>query len=594
VTEFHAPVDEILFTLRHVAGLDEIAALPGFEHVEPDVVDGLLSEAGRFFDEVLAPINREGDVVGAVRNDDGTVTSAPGFAEAYSRYVDAGWGAIGFPAEYDGGGFPWLVTLAVQEMMTAANFSFSLAPILTQGAIEALLHHGSEDQMETYLRKMVAGEWTATMNLTESEAGSDVGALTTKAVPADDGSWLITGQKIFITWGEHDLADNIVHLVLARTPGSPPGTKGISLFVVPKYFINDDGSLGEANDLRCVSIEHKMGIHASPTCVMAYGDQGGALGWLLGEEHGGMRAMFTMMNNARLGVGVEGVALAERAYQAAVAFAHERLQGRAPGAEPGVASPIVDHPDVQRMLLDMRACTAAIRGLCYRNAEAIDRSKYGADEETRTLSDQMAALLTPLSKAWGTDIGCEVTSIGIQVHGGMGYIEETGAAQHFRDARITPIYEGTNGIQAIDLVGRKVPMKGGAVIARHIEEMRETVAALEAASSLAPAAVHLAAAIDAVEAATEWLLETGASDPAARLPGATNYLEMLAVTTGGEILAAGALAASGLDDEDAAEDRAVLARFFAANRVARVPGMIAGVTSIGDELVAGRKRILAR
>ncbi len=594
MTEFHSPVDDILFNLRHLAGLEEIAALPGFEHVQGEVVEALLVEAGRFFDEVVAPLNRVGDVVGAVRNPDGTVTTPPGFVNAYQQYIEAGWGAVGFPASYDGGGFPWLVAVAIHDMLTAANFAFALLPMLSQGAIEAVLRYGSEDQLESYVRKLISAEWTGTMNMTEPDAGSDVGAVVTRAVPAGDGSWRISGQKIFITWGEHDMADNIVHLVLARTPDSPPGTKGISLFLVPKRFVNDDGSLGEENDVHCVSIEHKMGINASPTCVMSYGDEGGATGWLLGEERSGMRAMFTMMNNARLAVGLEGVGIAERAYQQALQFANDRLQGRAAGATGASPSPIVDHPDVQRMLLDMRACTAAIRGLCYRNAAAIDLAKHGIDDHARVSADQMAALLTPLSKAWSTDLAVEVASIGMQVHGGMGYIEETGAAQHLRDARIAPIYEGTNGIQAIDLVGRKVPMDGGAVIARHIAAMRDTVAALVAHSSLAPAAQHLSAAIDAVEQATEWLLDVGASDPAARLPGATNYLEMLAVTTGGEILAAGALAASGLDDEDAAEDRAVLARFFAATRVARVPGMIAGVTSIGEELVAGRKRILAR
>jgi alkylation response protein AidB-like acyl-CoA dehydrogenase len=596
VTEYRAPIDEIRHTLRHVADLDSVAALEGFEHSDPATVEGLLDEAGRFFADVVAPLNRDGDVIGTVRNDDGTTTTPPGFVDAYARYVEAGWSTVGFPGDYDGGGFPWVVNLAIQEMMTSANFSFSLCPMLTQGAIDALLHYGSEDQKETYLRRMVAGEWTGTMNMTEPDAGSDVGALTTKAVPADDGSWRITGQKIYISWGEHDMVDNIVHLVLARTPDSPPGTKGISLFLVPKYFVNDDGSLGEANDVRCVSIEHKMGLRASPTCVMSFGDEGGATGWLVGEEHQGMRVMFTMMNNARLAVGLEGVGLSERAYQQALAFAHERRQGRAPGADPSTPSAIVEHPDVQRMLLDMRASTSAIRALCYRNAAAIDRASAAATEEERTEADQLAALLTPLSKAWSTDLACEITSIGIQVHGGMGYIEETGAAQHFRDARITPIYEGTNGIQAIDLVGRKVPMDGGAVVRRHLDSMRSTAEKAAGVEGLEAAATHLHAALDAVTAVTEWLLDDQA-DPARRLPGATTYLEMLAVTTGGELLLTGALsvlAASGEGaDDDAFADRATLARFFAAHRLARVPGMSAGVTEVGPDLVAGRERILA-
>ena len=588
MSDYRSPVEEVRFALEHVAGLDSIAALEGFEHSDLATVDGLVEEAGRFFEEVFAPLNRDGDLIGSVRNDDGSVTTPPGFVDAYRRYVEAGWSTVGFPTEYDGGGFPWLVNLALQDLMTAANFSFSLCPILSQGAIDALMHYGTEDQKETYLRRMVAGEWTGTMNMTEPEAGSDVGALSTKAEPVGDGSWKITGQKIYISWGEHDFADNIIHLVLARTPDSPPGTKGISLFLVPKFLVNDDGSLGERNDAHCVSIEHKMGLKASPTCVMAYGDNGGAIGWLLGEEHAGMRAMFTMMNNARLAVGLEGVGLSERAYQQAVTFANERLQGRAPGGEPGTPSPIVEHPDVQRMLLDMRSGTAAIRGLCYRNAAAIDRSKHGATEADRVEGDQMAALLTPLSKAWSTDLAVELTSIGVQVHGGMGYIEETGAAQHFRDARITPIYEGTNGIQAIDLVGRKVPMDGGSVIRRHIAAMRQTATRAAAVDSLAPAARHLDTALDAVTTATEWLLDEGAADPGARLPGAVSYLEMLAVTTGGEILIAGALSALATDAGEG-EDRAVLARFFGANRMARVPGMVAGVIELGPELVAGRR-----
>jgi len=594
VSDYRSPVEEIRYTLRHVGGLDSIAALDEFAHSDSATVDGILEEAGRFFDEVFAPLNRDGDLIGSVLNDDGSITSPPGFIDAYRRYVEAGWNAVGFPTEYDGGGFPWLVNLALQDLLTTANFSLSLCPTLGQSAIDALLHYGTEAQKETYLRKMVSGEWTGTMNMTEPEAGSDVGALTTKAEPVGDGSWKISGQKIFISWGEHDLAENIIHLVLARTPGSPPGTKGISLFLVPKILVNDDGSLGEPNDVRCVSIEHKMGLKASPTCVMSYGDEGGALGWLLGDEHAGMQAMFTMMNNARLAVGLEGVGLSERAYQQAHAFAHERHQGKAPGAEKGTHSPIADHPDVQRMLLEMRAGTAAIRGLCYRNAAAIDWSRHAPTEEERREADQAAALLTPLSKAWGTDSGCKLTSVGIQVHGGMGYIEETGAAQHFRDARITPIYEGTNGIQAIDLVGRKLPMDGGNVIRRHLTALRQTADRAALVPELASAARHLVAAVEAVTEVTEWLLSEGSSDPAARLPGATNYLEMLAVTTGGEILIAGALS---LRESGAApaeiDDRDVLARFFAANSVARVPGMAPGVIELGPELEAARPRILA-
>ena len=591
MTYYHSPVDDVRFALRHIAGLDEVVAMPGFEHVEADFVDGLLDEAGRFMEEVIAPLNRDGDLIGSVRNDDGSVITPPGFAEAYGRYIDSGWGAIAFPPEYGGGGFPWMMNLAIHEFLTTACFSFGVCPMLSQGAADALIHLGTEAQKETYVRKMVSGEWTGTMNLTEPDAGSDVGALATKATPVGDGSYLLTGQKIFISYGEHDMADNIVHLVLARTPNSPPGTKGISLFVVPKFLVNDDGSLGPANDVSCVSIEHKMGLKASPTCALSFGDQGGATGWLLGDEHAGMRAMFLMMNTARLAVGLEGVGLAERAYQQALNFAHERRQGRAAAAAPGELSPIVDHPDVQRMLLDMASGTAAIRGLCYRNAAAIDRSKNGASEEDRATGEEVAALLTPLSKAWSTDMACELTSLGIQVHGGMGFIEETGAAQHFRDARITPIYEGTNGIQAIDLVGRKVPMDGGNVIRRHLASLRQTADRAAVVAGLEQATKHFVAAIDAVGEATDWLLEHGAANPAARLPGAAAYLEMLAVTTGGDVLATGALIDLG-DSEMAS--REALFRFFATNRLARVPGLVAAVRELGGDLEVGRATVLAR
>ena len=592
MSDFRSPIADISFSLRHVADLDALAKLDGYEHADPELIDGLLEEAGRFFDEVVAPTNRDGDTVGTKLHDDGSITTAPGFAEAYAKLVESGWNGIGFPEEYGGGGFPQLLSTAVQEMTTTANMAFALGPLLSQGAIEAIMHHGDETQREIYLQKLVTGEWTGTMNLTEPHAGSDVGALTSKAEPADDGTWRIFGQKIYITWGEHDIADNIVHLVLARTPGSPPGTKGISLFIVPKFLVNDDGSLGERNDLTCVSIEYKLGIHGSPTCVMQYGDNGGAVGYLLGEEHQGMRCMFTMMNNARLGVGVEGVGIAERAYQQALAYAHERTQGRAIGAEPGTESPIIDHPDVQRMLLDMKSTIAAMRGLTYRNAEALDHAHHGADEDARMKGEERAALLTPLSKSWCTDMGVELTSIGLQVHGGMGFIEETGAAQHFRDARIAPIYEGTNGIQAIDLAGRKLGLRQGGVVRDHLGEIADTIAALEGVDGLSLVKQHLAAALEALTAATDHLLAVSNAGPADMLAGAMAYLNMMAVTTGGQILADGALAARSLGDAEA-EDRAVLARFFAANRLAGVPGLLPAVTAGSADLAAARSRLLS-
>ena len=588
MSDFRIDLEEMRFNLRHVAHLDELAELDDFAHAEPDLVDGLLVEAARFAEEVVAPLNRGSDLQGARWNDDGSVTTSPGFKKAYATYVEAGWGAVPLDPDYDGGGFPILLGLAIEEMFTAASMSWSLCPLLTQGAINMLTAHGSEEQKETYLRRMVTGEWSGTMNLSEPQAGSDVGAVTTRALPQADGSYRITGTKIFITYGEHDMADNIVHLVLARTPDAPPGTRGISCFIVPKFIVKDDGTLGDHNDLRCVSLEHKLGIHGSPTCVMAYGDGDGAVGYLIGSENEGMRYMFTMMNHARLSVGLEGVALAERSYQQALAYAHERRQGRAPNAAAGSSSSIVEHPDVQRMLLDMRSTISAMRGLAYRNAEAIDRADHGESEE-RAGAEEIAALLTPLSKSWATDMACELTSTGLQIHGGMGFIEETGSAQHFRDARIAPIYEGTNGIQAIDLVTRKLPMRGGAVVKEHLAAIGATVEQLDEVDNLATVRRHLSAALEATTEATYWLL---AADTAGALAGATSYLRMLATTTGGAVLADGALAARSLS-EDAAADRAVLARFYASNRLAAVAGWLAAVVETSADLDAAAERILA-
>jgi len=591
VSDYRVDLGEISFNLRHVADLDGLAKLEEFEYVEPDVVDQVLAEAARFAEEVIAPLNRVGDTEGARRLDDGSVATPTGFREAYDAYVQAGWGALSIDPEYGGGGFPHLVGLAVEEMFTAACMSWSLCPLLTQGAINMLSAHGTEDQKARYLPPMVTGRWTGTMNLTEPQAGSDLGAVAARALPQPDGSYRLVGTKIFITYGEHDLADNIVHLVLARTPDAPPGTRGISCFLVPKYLPDEHpSSAGVRNDVRCVSIEHKLGIHASPTCVMAYGDGEGAVGFLVGEENGGMRAMFTMMNHARLSVGLEGVAIAERSYQQALAYAHERRQGRAPGAPAGESSAIIDHPDVRRMLLDMRSSTSAMRGLAYRNAEAIDRAGNGSDAEQRQAAGEQAALLTPLTKAWATDMGCELVSVGLQVHGGMGFIEETGSAQHYRDARIAPIYEGTNGIQSADLVGRKLTMRDGGAVRDHLAHIEATVEALDGTGELASVGRHLEAALQATGEASEWLLAAGLAQ---RLAGADAYLKMLAITTGAAALTDGALAATRLGDPDAAADRAVLARFFAANRLSGVPGLLAAVTEPADDLAAATQRLLA-
>ncbi|MFV0309527.1 MAG: acyl-CoA dehydrogenase [Desertimonas sp.] len=587
MTEYRPPLTDMKFVLEHVVDTGGLAALDGFEHADPATVMGLLDEAGRFFAEQFAPLNRIGDVQHSRRRDDGSVVTPDGFVDAYRRYVDAGWASVPFPAEFGGGGFPWLVGVALQEMMTAANMGFSLCPLLTQGAIDMLLHHGDETQREIYLTKMVSGEWTGTMNLTEPQAGSDVGALTTKAVPADDGSWRITGQKIFITYGDHDLADNIIHLVLARVPGAPPGTKGISCFIVPKFLVDDDGSLGERNAVECVSIEQKMGINASPTCVMAYDD---AIGYLIGEANQGMRYMFTMMNNARLSVGLEGLAVGDRAYQQAVAYAHERVQGRAVGAS--VDSTIIGHADVRRTLLTMRAYIEALRGVAYLNAESIDLAKHGGDESLRQARSELADLLTPITKGWGTDVGCVLASLAVQVHGGMGFIEETGVAQHYRDIRIAPIYEGTNGIQAIDLVGRKLPMRNGGVITDFLDGIAATAEEARAAGGeLAIVGDRLRDALGPVRAATTWLLANGKDDANDVLAGATPYLEMLGLLTGGWLLTRAALAADRLAatgghgyGDDFLEQKLVTAHFYATQLLARAGGLLPAVTAGSADL----------
>ncbi len=592
MTEYAAPIADIAFVLNHVVGYPDLAALEQFSHADPDTVVGVLEECGRFMSEVLAPLNRIGDTQGARRNPDGTVTTPEGFKQAYKQYVDAGWGAVPFPPAYGGGGFPWVIGVAMQEMLTSANMGFSLCPLLTQGAIDALLHRGTEEQQETYLRKMVTGEWTGTMNLTEPQAGSDVGALTSKAIRQDDGTYRIFGQKIYITYGEHDMAEQIVHLVLARTPDAPPGTKGISCFVVPKYVLNDDGSLGAHNDVTCVSIEHKMGIHASPTCVLQYGDRGdGAVGYLIGEENTGMKTMFIMMNNARLSVGLEGLAMSERAYQQAIEYAQERRQGKAVGAS-GVDSPIIDHADVRRMLMTMKANIEAMRCLMFLNAISIDRSNHHPDAAVRERANELVGLLTPICKAWGTDLGVEMTSLAVQVHGGMGYIEETGVAQHFRDIRIAPIYEGTNGIQAADLVARKLPMRGGQAVLEFLAEMKSLDGALaEAGEDFASIRSNLEAELAELWAATEWIMEHGLADPNEALAASTPYLRMFGICIGGWLLARSALAAkaeldAGRGDAAFLQAKIVTARFYATNLLPQARGMLGAVRAGAADLFA--------
>ena len=578
------PLADIRFVLDHLVDIEGLCALDAFAHVDPATLHGVLEESGRFFADVVAPLYRPADASGGSRWQDGEVHTPDGYPDAYGAYVEAGWNAVPFPEAYGGGGFPWITAIAMQEMLTSADLSFSMAPLLTQGAIDMLLHYGSEEQKEVYLPKMVTGEWSGTMNLTEPQAGSDVGALRTRAVPVDDGSYRITGTKIFITFGEHDLTDQIVHLVLARIPDAPPGTKGISCFIVPKYLLNEDGSLGERNDVRCASVEHKMGIKASPTCVLNYGDEGGAVGYLIGEEHQGMRYMFKMMNSARLSVGVQGLALGERAYQQALAYALERKQGRAPGAPAGEQSLIVEHPDVRRMLLTMRASNEAMRALLYTNGVAFDRAAHHPDEGQRDKAQALADLLTPMTKGWCTDLGVELTSLNIQVHGGMGFIEETGAAQLYRDSRIPPIYEGTNGIQAMDLVGRKLPMEGGAVVQDHLAQIRETSGNLS--DGLADVGKSLEEALGALEEATTWLFENGLANPLDALAGATPYLRLASVVTAGWLMAKQAETASRLATEAPSdsergyyEAKVATARFFCTQLLPQARGLVPAVTA---------------
>ena len=587
MSDYDPPLRDIRFVLDEIVDLPGLLAHDRFAGLDSETVHAVLAEIGRFMADVVAPTNRDGDRIGAVRNPDGSVSTPDSFRVAYEQWVKTGYGAVPFDPEYGGGGFPWVTAIAIQEMLSSANLSLSLCPLLTQGAIDALAHHGSEEQRRTYLPKMLTGEWTGTMNLTEPQAGSDVGAVRTKAEPAGDSSWLISGQKIYITFGEHDLADNIVHLVLARTPGAAPGTKGISMFVVPKFLVNGDGSLGERNDVECVSLEHKMGIHGSPTCVLVFGEQGGARGWLVGAEQEGMRNMFTMMNNARLSVGLQGLALAERAYQQALSYAQERQQGRAVGAAPGAQSAIIDHADVRRMLMTQRAWIDAMRCLLYTNAAALDRSTVASDPDERRRWRELADLYIPLSKGLCTDLGNELTSLALQVHGGMGYIEETGVAQHYRDIRIAAIYEGTNGIQAADLVGRKLGMRGGAVVMEHLDELAAAGAALSDQPELARFVQNLDDAIASARQATTWLLEHGSQEPISALAGSGPYLRLLGTVVCGGLLARAARAALDGDDDPSFRRAKVISAKYFGEQILPLAGALVGAATAGaDDLYA--------
>ena len=565
---YRAPVADIVFSLKHAAGLKDALAEGLYGDLDEETVDSVLAEAGRFASDVIAPLNSIGDTFGTPFKN-GTVTTPPGWKDAYVTWAAAGWNGLAAPADWGGQELPHAVNAACIEMWNSASMAFGIGPVLTMAAIDALHAYGSDTLKKEYLGKLISGEWMGTMQLTEPQAGSDVGALRSKAERAGDGSYRITGSKIFITYGEHDLTDNIIHFVLARLPDAPPGTKGISLFLVPKVMPN-----GTRNDVRAHSVEHKLGIHASPTCTMVYGDNGGAVGFLIGEENKGMACMFTMMNRARLAVGLQGVGIAERATQQALSYARERKQG--------AAGAIIAYPDVKRMLLTMRALTGAARAICYATGIAIDRSLRAKTEEGRKSAYDRASLLTPVAKAFSTDIGTEVASLGIQVHGGMGYIEETGAAQHYRDARIAAIYEGTNGIQAIDLVTRKVPLEGGKTVALYIDELRRTVKSVQ--SSNAPAfgetAARLGEAVDSLERATRWVLTQKSSDAA--LAGATPYLRLFGNAAGGCMLAEEALASLRAGD---GVGRTVLARYFAENLAIQANGLERSVTEGADSII---------
>jgi acyl-CoA dehydrogenase len=581
---YRSPVADILFSLTHVAGFDAAIAEGLFGELDGETAASVIEEAGRFATDVIAPLNRIGDLQGAVY-ENGCVTSPPGFRDAYRAWAAAGWGGVTGSPEYGGMGLPHTINAACAELWNGASMGFALCPLLSEGAIGALNAYASEELRALYLGKLISGEWTGTMNLTEPQAGSDLNAVKTRATRAADGTYRVFGQKIFITYGEHDMADNIVHLVLARLPDAPAGTRGLSLFLVPKFLVKPDGSLGARNDVRCASIEHKLGIHASPTCVMIYGDGEGAAGWLVGQENRGLAAMFVMMNSARLAIGLQGVAIADRAFQQALAYARDRRQGRAPNGAAGgsTMSPIIEHADVQRMLLTMKALVHAARGICHLTSLAIDRSLHSADEAERRLAGERAALLTPVAKAFSTDIGDEVASLGVQVHGGMGYIEETGAAQHMRDARIAAIYEGANGVQAIDLVQRKLPLSNGAIVAQEIAGMRAIAAdvAAQGGAEFGATAQRLEEAIDALDRATIFMTQAQGADAQDALAGATPYLRLFGLALGGACLAKAGLAAQRLraDGDGSQLGRVALARFFAEKIAPGAAGLEAAIQS---------------
>jgi len=599
MAEYVAPLKDMQFVLKHVVGLDQVNTLPGWEELTGDVVDAVLEEASKLAGEVLSPLNFTGDRQGA-RFDNGKVTMPKGFRDAYLQYVKAGWNNIMSPTDFGGQGLPHLIATPCEEMWGASNLAFKLCPMLTQGAIEALDRVGSEELKQRFLPRMVSGEWTGTMNLTESQAGSDLSLVRTKAAPQGDGTYLLKGQKIFITYGEHDYTENIVHLVLARIEGAPEGVKGISLFVVPKFVANGDGSIGARNDVKCVSIEHKLGIHASPTAVMQYGEKEGAIGYIVGEPNRGLEYMFIMMNAARLSVGLEGVAISERAFQRALTWSRERMQGKPVGVQGAKTAPIVQHPDVKRMLLTMKSLTEAMRALAYWTSALLDRARVHPDEKERQRCQALVDLLIPVVKGWSTENGIEIASLGIQVHGGMGFIEETGAAQHLRDARITTIYEGTTGIQANDLVGRKVGREQGRTAFGLIREMEALVAQAREGDRnmhVKSLADRFGSAVNCMDEATQWIVETYPTNPAAVAAGSVYYLKLAGITLGGWMMlrsahiAAQQLAA-GEGDPGYLRGKLLTARFYGDHILPQALALCAAAMRGADSVLAMEEALL--
>ena len=585
MSSYVAPLKDMMFVLTELAGLDKVAALPGYEEATTDVVEAILDESAKFTGGVLAPLNWTGDQEGVTWTDK-SVTMPKGFKEAYAQFVDNGWNALSGNPEHGGQGLPKVVSAAVQEMWKSANMSFSLCPLLTLGAIEALELAGTDEQKAMYLPNMVSGKWTGTMNITEPQAGSDLAAIRSRAVPQGDGTYRIFGQKIFITYGDHDMAENTVHLVLARTPDAPEGVKGISLFVVPKFLVNTDGTLGARNDVYCVSTEHKLGIHASPTCVMVHGDNGGSIGTLVGKENEGLKYMFVMMNAARFAVGLEGLAITERAYQHAVSYARDRVQGRAIEGSPAPVE-IIRHPDIRRMLMLMRSHAEAMRALAYSVAAAHDAAACHPDAAERAQNQAFVDLMIPVVKGWSTETGNAMSYLGVQVHGGMGFIEETGAAQFMRDARITTIYEGTTGIQANDLMGRKIAREGGATIKVVVEAMRQTQkdVAAQAGPAFAAIAAALARGVDAVTQATDYIVANYGKDVRTVAAGAVPFLQLMGVVSGGWMMARAALVAQGKlacgDTDPFYPAKIATAWFYADHVMTAAPGLVLEVVQGG-------------